>query len=275
MALTPEQIAQRKGKLTASQVAILMRGKDEDMLNLWREVIGDEHYERPDFEHNWPVQLGVATEKLNLDWFQYKMKVNVIRRGEVITHANGWAACTLDGWVGINDGRPIEAKHVNGFKSFPEVLDYYYPQFTWQAMVTGADGVYASVIMGSSEPLTEFVPYNKQYSDEIMERAEAFMECVREFRPPVILPAPLPPVRPEEYRTVDMNSDASWALAAHMWLMTKEYHDNFQDAREIIKSLVERDVGLAVGHGIKAKRDRGGKIKISLTDEDEDNNDRA
>jgi hypothetical protein len=101
MALTATQQAARVGKLTGSRIACLMTGDAQKILQLYLEMIGEAEPE--DLRHVWAVRLGEATEQLNLDWFQEKNRLLVTRRGEVVIHANGWAACTLDGWVEDTD----------------------------------------------------------------------------------------------------------------------------------------------------------------------------
>jgi YqaJ-like viral recombinase domain len=96
--LSSEQIEARKGKLTASRIACLMTGDAVAIDRLYREMIGEEQPE--DLSGIWPVQLGTATEQLNLDWYERKNRTPVTRRGEVVVHPEySWAACTLDGWV--------------------------------------------------------------------------------------------------------------------------------------------------------------------------------
>lgn len=96
--LTSTQIEARKGKLTASRIACLMTGDAEKILRLYREMRGEQPEE--DLSDVWAVQLGSATEQLNLDWYERKNRTPVIRRGEVIISAqHDWAACTLDGWI--------------------------------------------------------------------------------------------------------------------------------------------------------------------------------
>lgn len=96
--LSPAQIEQRKGKLTASRVAALMKGDAVAIDRLYREMIGEEQPE--DLSAVWAVQLGIVTEQLNLDWYERKNQVPVTMRGEVVVNPEyPWAACTLDGWI--------------------------------------------------------------------------------------------------------------------------------------------------------------------------------
>jgi predicted phage-related endonuclease len=98
--LNAAQMKARDGKLTASRVACLMTGDNDKILNLWRELVGDPAYVEEDLSNVWAVQLGTATEELNLDWFERRTGKKVTRRGEVVIHPEcDWAACTLDGWI--------------------------------------------------------------------------------------------------------------------------------------------------------------------------------
>src|SRR5208337_2450199 len=114
MALTAKQQEAREGKITASQVGVLMSGDPLKVLNLWKLHIGDPSYEEPDLSGVWPVRLGEATEALNLEFYGRRCGTTVSRMGEVVTMPSvEWAACTLDGWDNNND-IPIECKHVGG-----------------------------------------------------------------------------------------------------------------------------------------------------------------
>src|SRR5262245_34372262 len=106
--LSSQQIADRAGKLTASRVACLVgregetpeqRAKRERQIDqLYREMIGEAEPE--DLSHVWPVQLGLVTEQLQLDWFERKNQTPVTKRGWVVVHPKcEWAAATLDGWA--------------------------------------------------------------------------------------------------------------------------------------------------------------------------------
>jgi hypothetical protein len=98
--LSPEQIAARKGKLTASRVACLMVADTAKIMQLYLELTDDPSFVPEDFSMVWPVRLGECTEQLQLDWFQEKNGLQVTRRGEVVVDPElDWLACTLDGWV--------------------------------------------------------------------------------------------------------------------------------------------------------------------------------
>ena len=151
----------RAGKLTASRVACLMEGNAERILQLYLEMIGEAVPE--DLSDVWPVQLGSATEALQLDWFERRQRQIVSRRGEVVNHpALPWAAATLDGWID-ELSCPIEVKHTSGREPAEVLVARYSPQVQWQMEVTGATQCAFSVIFGAAEPVVDFLERDDGY----------------------------------------------------------------------------------------------------------------
>ncbi len=260
--LTTEQLEKRRGKLTASRIAVLMNGVAEDIMQLYLEMLGEALPE--DLSDNWPVQLGGATEQLNLDWFERKNRAPVTRRGEVCVHAlYPWAAATLDGWIQEGFlGFPIEAKHVGGREPFEVIADRYAPQIHWQMEVTNARKCALSVIMGANEPVVEFIERDDDYIAEMVKRGKRFMTCVAAKLPPVILPPIAAPVPHDKMREVDMSSDQSWKKNADVWLQCYGAAKSAKDAEKILKEKVEDDVRKAFGCGIRITRDKADRLSL-------------
>lgn len=258
--LTQEQRKLRQGKLTASQIGLLIRGDEKELHDLWRLVSGDPAAIEPDFSDNWPVQLGTISEELNLLWFAKKHGA-VSRQGEVVTHTNGWAACTLDGWDVSND-MPIQCKHCIQYKHIDDILDWYAPQHHWEMFVTGRKRIASSVIIGALEPVVNFIPFDEAYGAAILKRAEQFMECVNNLTHPVVLPSIAPPVNPDALQTVDMTGNNGWGAFAEDYKTHKENAKKFEEAKEGIKKLFAPDTGTAHGYGVIAKRAKDNSIRI-------------
>lgn len=256
--LSPDQLKARDGKLTASRIACLMTGNEADILSLWQEMIGDPSYVQEDLSDVWPVQLGSYTEGLNLDWFEMKHGP-VSRRGDVVTHVNGWAACTLDGWSDLH-WCPIECKHVGGREELSVIHQRYQPQMHWQMIVTGAVRCASSVIMGANEPTVDFLDKDEAYAAELMKRAEAFMQHVWNFTRPVALPSIAGPIKAE--KTYDMQGNNSWGANAATWLGTKQAAKDCAAADKELKTLVPADAIRCFGYGIEIKRDRANRLSI-------------
>lgn len=258
MALTQKQIEARAGKLTASRVSVLVGDDREAILNLWMLLIGDPSYVEENLDDNWAVQLGSFTEPFNLQWFAKKYGP-ISRQGEVVVHANGWAAATLDAWS--HDYQcPVEVKHVGGFEKHDVVLTRYQPQMHWQMIVTGAKQCAFSAIEGAREPNVEFIKYDQAYADELWARAEQFMRCVRSLTPPVTMAPVLPPVKPtKEY---NMSHSNAFASGAADWLLNKRAAKVFDDACKTIREAVPPDAVRAYGHKIQVRRDKANRLKI-------------
>ncbi len=260
--LSPDQKVARKNKLTASRVACLMNGDAEKILRLWKEMIGEEQEENLD--DNWAVQLGSATEELNLNWFERKNRLIVSRRGEVVTHPDyQWAACTLDGWVegaSILEGYPIETKHCGGREPIEVIVDRYQPQMQWQMWVTGAQQCALSIILGTNEPVVEYIDRANDYIAEMVERGRLFMNFVECREPPVELPpVPLPVDATKIYR---MDNNESWVRSAERWLQTHGAAETAKDAEKVLKALVPENAVKCIGASVKITRDRAGRLSL-------------
>lgn len=275
MTLSLAQLAAREGRLTASRVACLMSGDERAILGLWREMVGDPAYEPEDLSGNWAVQLGSVTEGLNLDFYERRTGRTLTRRGEVVCKPGfGWAAATLDGWDADHPSGPavIEAKHVGGFEPIGTVIQRYAPQCAWQRIVTGAP-VLLSIIEGAREPVIEPAAWDEEYAAELWRRAEAFMACVWDLVPPVVLAPVQAPVPPERYRSLDLvemeeagEPLPNWAYelmsCAASWAETIDAAKGNAAAAKAIKDLLPGDVGLCITAAAKISRAKNGAVTV-------------
>lgn len=248
------------GKLGASQVAPLMSGDAEEILNLWRELIGDPSYVREDLSGVWAVQLGIHTESFHLNWYERRTGKPLSRRGEFVQHPRcDWACCTLDAFDD-DFPAPVEAKHVGGFEKTETIIARYQPQAHWQMMCTGTQQCVFSIIEGAREPIIEIVNFDSNYAAELWSRAQKFMQCVFELRPPVALPPIVAPVKAE--RIYDMTGNNQWASEAVTWLNTRQaFKDNIASDKAL-KTMVPADAARCSGHGINISRSKAGSLSI-------------
>lgn len=257
MALTTAQLAARKGRLTASRVAVLMNGTPGEIYNLWLELT-DQPFEEEDLTGNWSVQLGSTTEMLNLDWFARKHGA-IADIGKVVIHDSGDYAATLDAWS-VALACPVECKHVGGFEDMETIIARYQPQMHWQMIITQATRCALSVIMGAKEPVVEVIEYDPAYGLEMQLRAASFMEHVKARTPPVALPAVAAPVIPT--RIVSMEGNNEWASYADQWVQHRNAAMMCSEGERELKKLMPADALRAHGHGIRIKRDRAGRLSL-------------
>lgn len=262
MALTAAQIAARQGKLTASGVGALVNGDKARILELWKELVGDPSYVAPDFSDNWPVQLGSATEQLNLDWYEKKTGRTLTRRGDVVVHPDyDWAAATLDGYDAVLGG-PVETKHVGGWEKTETVIQRYMPQLHWQMEVTKSHQCAISIIQGAAEPYIEVIPFDKTYADELMSRAHRFMQHVTLMTAPVTIEPPQLSPTYTAMREVNMAGNNTFADAATEWISNKKAAKDFKDAEKTLKEMLPHDAKRAFGYFINVTRAKNGAVSI-------------
>jgi hypothetical protein len=235
-----------------------MGGDEAAVLNLWRELTGDPDYVPEDLSRNWPVRLGSHTESLNLDWFALKYGA-VSRRGEVVRHHNQWAGATLDAWSVAHDC-PIECKHTGGREPLSTVHERYQPQMQWQMICTDATQCAASIILGASEPVVDFIPRDEAYQQQLLQRAEQFMRCVWRKVPPVPLPPIAAPVKAEV--VYDFTTNNQWCSEAVTWITTRQARRDCEAAERSLKKLVPADAARCHGHGIEITRNRAGSLSL-------------
>jgi hypothetical protein len=256
--LTPAQIDARRGKLTASRVACLMRGDTSKIMELYLEMTNDPAWVEEDLSEVWPVQLGSITEPLNVRWFDLKHGPTS-RHGEVVVHSNGWAACTLDLWSDLH-GCAGECKHVGGHEPFDVIVERYQPQLHHIMNVTNTKQCALSVIMAAREPIVEFIDYDAEYGAELWRRAEAFMQCVWSKTPPVDIDEPVTP--PVPGKVYDMSTSNTWASSAFLWRENIAGKKLAEMAEKELKAMMPADGKKAFGAGIYISRDRAGRLSL-------------
>ena len=150
--LSPEQLAARENKITASFLPALMAGNEQVILSKWRELIGDPTWVRDDLTDDWLPSFGSYVEPFALDWHQRKTGKALTRRGEVVTHpTRPYVAATLDAWREA-DNTVIDCKTINAHRALDDVVSYYVPQLICQRACVGADKAALLIVHGGTEP---------------------------------------------------------------------------------------------------------------------------
>ncbi len=265
LGLSLEQIAKRRHSIGGSDANVLMNGDPPSINALWEQKTG--RAAGDDLSRVLPVQLGSWTEEFNRYWFELMTGRLVYNEGDERSHADhAWMTCTLDGATTTERGEPaiFEAKHVGGFQKIEDVVQKYMPQLHHNMAVCGVGHAVLSVLIGN----TGYEPYEVaadwMYTAQILDREREFWACVTENRPPHDLPNIAPPVTAGKLRTISMEGNNAWAMQAADWLANRDAATKFETAKKELGALVERDVGLATGHGIQAKRAKNGALTISV-----------
>lgn len=272
--LTPAQREARRGRLTASRVACLMRGKPDDLHRLWLEMTGQA--EEEDLSRVWQIQVGEATEQRHLNWIETARAIidelqrcgvmpadgraHIIRRGEVVVHSmHDQFACTLDGYID-ELMIPVEVKHVSGKEPIEVVIERYQPQLHFQMCCMNTQRCAISIARCLDDPVVEFIHLDHDYAGEMLRRGIQFMEFVRKRVPPVALPAVPPPV--SKWIDYNMTGNATWRRFADQWLQTRGAVEACTEAEKTLKSLVPDDARKAFGNGVRITRDRANRLSL-------------
>jgi hypothetical protein len=241
-------------------------GNDEAALvQLWREKRGEVQPE--DLSGNLVVQLGVATEDLNRQWYERNTGRTVTAVQRRIEHpVIRFLAATLDGMV-QETGAVFEAKFMLPW-SFSEeaAAEKYIPQLQHNMWVVNATASVLSVITGGGKWVEIAITADSLYQHLLFTAEKKFWRCVESGEPPRLFGIEPPRPRIQAVRVVDMNSSNSWAEFAGVFRETRAAFLRHECAKADLKGLVPEDAKEAVGHGVRAKRSRSGAVSFELAD---------
>jgi predicted phage-related endonuclease len=253
----------RRSFIGGSDARIIMGGDEPALQRLWREKRGEAEPE--DHSGNLVVQLGLATEALNRQWFERTT-------GQVIKDAQSWVrhpvirwmAATLDGIV-EGDGAVFEAKFMLPW-SFSEeaAAEKHMAQLQHNMWVTNATAAVLSIITGGGKWVEIKISADSLYQHLLLTAEKKFWRCVESGEPPRLFGIDPPRPQIEAVRIVDMTSSNSWAEFAGVFRNTRQAYLDHEKSKAELKGLMPEDAKEAIGHGIRAKRSKSGAISFDL-----------
>lgn len=255
---------QRKAGIGGSDANIILSGDPQRVIALWEEKLG--RREPEDLSWVLPVQMGSATEELNVAFYHHTTGRAVTSRNEQrVCPGRVWMRCELDGLTTTEAGGPaiFEAKHVNAFATIEDVVQRYMPQLHHNMHVARVRHAVLSVFIGTQKHEIFEVEMDDFYLAALLDAEQAFWRCVETETVPEGCEPPAPPVTFEKMREVDFSGSNEWASNALDWLANRDAAKTFEKAGKALKALVEPDVGLAYGHGVRIKRSKSGSLTIS------------
>lgn len=258
--------AERRASVGASDSTIIMNGDDDALMRLWREKRGE--LECEDLSDVLPVLIGTITEPLNRYVFTKRTGRKIVNVGDRLSHDDyPFMHVTLDGETETErgEGAIFEAKHVNPFNFKPDnIIQKYFAQCQHGMAIRGHSHAILSVLVGTLKWEHMEIEADIFYQGELIERANAFWECVKSGKPPCVMEAAAIPDKVIDFKPpVDMTGNNEWATFAHDWIKNKEGAEKFKSSVDGIKGLMEADYLVASGYGIQCKRDKKGALRIS------------
>lgn len=266
--LTTEQLAKRRFSIGASDATIILNGTPDQVHDLYLQKIGEKKPD--DLAHILPVRMGIQTEPLNLEWFTRETGIEVVKTGREVYNLEETSdeagvgvprTATLDGETA--EPAVVECKHVHQFAKEAEVLAKYLGQLHQQMYVTGFPTAHLSVFIGTMKYVHFHIEPDPFYMEVLLEKTREFWTHVQNKTEPYPTEPVAPPVLVSDMRVVDMSESNAWGEYANSWLETLEAKKRHDGAAKEIKALVEADVREATGHGVIAKRDKRGAIRLS------------
>jgi predicted phage-related endonuclease len=256
-------VPSRRLFIGGSDARIIMGNNEAALLRLWREKRGEAEPE--DLSGNLVVQLGKATEELNLCWYERNTARRVIDRQRLVKHsAISFMAATLDGVV-EGTGAIFEAKFMLPW-SFSEgaAAEKYMAQLQHNMWVTHLRKSVLSIITGGGKWVEIAIPMDPLYLSVLVSAEKKFWRCVQSGEVPHLINAEPPRPRIEAVRIVDMSSSNSWAEFAALFRNTREAFLTHERAKSELKALMPEDARECIGHGVRGRRSKSGAVSFDL-----------
>ena len=254
---------QRRTFVSGSDARIIMGSDEEALLRLWREKRGEAAPE--DLSRNLIVQLGMATERLNREWFEAATGQHITDVQKHVRHPGlHWMGATLDGRVEAS-GAVFESKFMLPW-SFSEeaAAEKYAAQLQHNMFVVAERTAVLSIITGGGRWVEIKTHADPLYQHLVVTAERKFWRCVETGEAPALFGVDPPKPRIEAVRIVDMTSSNAWAEFAGIFVRTREAHQEHERAKKELKGLVPEDAQQAIGHGIRAKRSKSGAVSLDL-----------
>jgi predicted phage-related endonuclease len=262
--------ADRRYFIGGSDARVIMGDDEAALVRLWQEK--RDHIEPEDLSGNLIVQLGAVTEDLNRRWYE-------ANTGQVVTDVQRrirhpilrWMAATLDGRI-ESSGAVFEAKFMLPWTfSAAAAAAKHMAQLQHNMWVVTARNAVLSVITGGGKWVEIKAHADPLYQHLLITAEKKFWRCVESGERPRLFGVEPPRPRIEAVRVVDMSSSNAWAEFAAVFGRTREAHQEHEQAKTELKTLMPPDAKEATGHGIRAKRSKSGAVSFDFLASDEGN----
>jgi predicted phage-related endonuclease len=259
--------ASRRSFIGGSDARIIMGQDEKALIRLWQEKRGEVGPE--DLSGELIVQLGLATEDLNRQWYERNTGRAITDvQSRVVHPVIRWMAATLDGVV-TGTGAVYEAKFMLPW-SFSEefAAEKYMAQLQHNMWVTNARMAALSIITGGGKWVEISIAADPLYQHLLLTGEKKFWRCVQFGDTPRLFGVEPPRPRIEAVRSVDMASSNAWAEFAALFRSTKSAFLEHERAKTELKGLMPEDAKEAFGHGLRAKRSKAGAVSFEVIAEE-------
>ena len=278
------------GKLGGTAACILAHGNHfgNTPMTLWEELTGRKDPE--DLSWKLPVQIGIVTEDLNVDFLchksqyrrvptnnptkvadlldKYPVKVHTVKTAAgnellYVSEKHHWAVAQVDSLVTEDKNqnlRFVEAKHSSGFGSIEKSFETYYPQIQHYLGVLGLSHAALSVIYDNNRHEFMWVRADEKYIQKLWTKMEKFWSFVESDKPPIKISPTSKKVVPT--KTKDLTKSNSWAVAEGDYLDNEAAAETFEAAKKTLKDLAPADCSSTFGKKLEIRRAKNGNASI-------------
>jgi predicted phage-related endonuclease len=261
--LAPAPYMSRRQFIGGSDARIIMGTEEAALQRLWREKRGE--VEPEDLSGSLVVQLGLATETLNRQWYERNTGQTICNVQQRVKHpVLRFLAATLDGRI-ESTGAVFEAKFMLPW-SFSEegAAEKHMAQLQHNMWVTNARSAVLSIITGGGKWVEMTLPADSLYQHLLLTAEKKFWRCVESGEPPHLFGIDPPRPRIDAIRIVDMSTSNAWAEFAAAFRRTRPAFLAHETAKAELKALMPEDAKEAIGHGVRAKRSKSGAVSFDI-----------
>jgi putative phage-type endonuclease len=225
---TSEWLENRKNHIGASDAPVVMGVSPWDTpYKLWENKLGL----IPDKKNNVHMQRGTDLEPLARAAFEEEHGIEVFP--EVIYHPDikfmmaSLDGLSLDGKVAVEIKCPGNENHVLAMGG--EVPHHYYPQLQHQLACSGLDSIWYYSFDGE-KGVSILVKRDDAYIEEMIQKENAFWECVQSFTPPAM-----------SNKDYENRESALWSGYCNRLLEIDELSAELKKERDAIKTALIKD----------------------------------
>ena len=230
----------RRHFIGGSDARVIMGQDEKSLIRLWQEKRGEIGPE--DLSANLIVQLGVATEDLNRQWYERNTGNAIKDAQRWVKHpVIRWMAATLDGVV-AGTGAVYEAKFMLPW-SFSEefAAEKYMAQLQHNMWVANARMAALSIITGGGKWVEVAVAADPLYQHLLLTAEKKFWRCVQFGDTPRLFGVEPPRPRIEAVRSVDMAASNAWAEFATLFCSTRSASLEHERAKTELRGLMPEE----------------------------------
>nr|AKH47589.1 hypothetical protein [uncultured marine virus] len=277
------------GKLGGTAACILAHGTHfgNTPMSLWEELT--KRKEPEDLLWKLPVQIGIATEQVNIDFLGHKtgyevfpgdyfpadlltdykdfhMTLEQSAAGKVPLFTSRkfeWAVAQVDGFCrkpGEQSVRLAEGKHSSGFGTIEKSYETYYPQIQHYLGILGMTHGALTVIFDNHKHEFMWIRRDDKYIAALWKKMDRFWQFVQKDKPPVKVEGMAKKVVPVSQK--DLSKSNSFCSAESDYVENENAAELFETAKKTLKKLAPADAMRTFGKQLEVRRAKNGNATI-------------